>query len=384
MKTNDFKLKSLKFSEWVEDHLNWDIKKFSIGNLNVLLSDNAQGKTRLFNVLRFLKDLHTGGRLFNNPNYRGEAAFWFEENEDDIFYNVAMVGEPKGMGLIFNETVKRNEKVLFDRSKKILIEESSDNKVSKFFMPNNVPVAAALTDKEYITINLIQDFFSRMLFLEANRFSADKLAIDKDAMALNSKGANVGCVLYNWQKRNPLAYNEVVDAFRDCFPFIENVFIKEERIAPGVPSGPLMYMKEKNIDKEIAQRDWSDGLLRALCHFVLACTQFQSESKDVIRPSFIGVDEVENGLDFNTLAKVINHYESYSSLIQTVIATHSPLVCNMLEVDKWLIMRRNGVNVKVISPTKVEDLESERYKLKKDNWEFYRRHISQSKLYRID
>lgn len=383
MENNDFRLKSVKFSEWIEDRLNWEIKKFSIGNLNVLLSDNAQGKTRLFNVLRFLKDIHTGGRPFSNPNYKAEANLWFEQDEDEILYKFAMVGEPKGKGLIFNEIVKRNEKVLFDRSKKILIEETRDEQISKFFLPDNVPVVAAVNDKEYITVNLIQDFFSRMLFLEANRFAADQLVVAKDAMTLDTKGANVGCVLYNWQKKIPSAYNEVVDAFRDCFSFIENVFIKEEPIFPGIPSGPLMYMKEKDVDVDIVQTDWSDGLLRALCHFVLACTQFPSETKDVIRPSFIGVDEVENGLDFNTLAKTINHYESYSSLIQTVIATHSPLVCNMIEAKKWLVMRRKGVNVKILSPSKVEDLESERCKLKKNNWEFYRRHVAKSDLYRI-
>lgn len=383
MENNDFRLRSIKFSEWVEDRLNWEIMKFSIGNLNVLLSNNAQGKTRLFNVLRFIKDIHIGGRHFSNPNYKAEANLWFEQDEDEIFYKFAMVGEPKGDGLIFNEIVKRNEKVLFDRSKKILIEETKDEQISKFFIQDNVPATKSLKEKEFITCNLIQDFFSRMLFLEANRFSADQITLAKDAMTLDLKGANVGCVLNNWQKKIPLAYNEVVDAFRECFSFIENVFIKEEPIAPGMPSGPLIYMKEKDVDGDIAQKDWSDGLLRALCHFVLACTQFQSETKDVIRPSFIGIDEVENGLDFNTLAKIINHYESYSSLIQTIIATHSPLVCNMVEAKKWLVMKRKGAKVKTFSPSKVEDLESERSKLKKNNWEFYRRHVALSDLYRI-
>lgn len=383
MKNKNLKLKSLKFSEWIGDYLNWSINKFSIENFNVLLSDNAQGKTRLFNVLGFLKDLHTGGRQFSNPNYRSDITFWFEIDEDKVFYNVAMEGEPKGKGLIFNETVRRNNKVLFDRSKKIMIKESSGKKISEYFLPNNVPVVASTTDREYITFNLIQDFFSRILFLQANRFSSDQIALDLDAMTLNAKGDNVSCVLHNLQKKNPLLYNEIVDAFIDCFPFIEKVFIKEEPIARGAPISPVMYMKEKNVDKDIVQRDWSDGLLRALCHFVLACTQFQKENGEIIRPSLIGVDEIENGLDFNTIAKVINHYESYSDLIQTIISTHSPLVCNMIETNKWLFMRRKGATVQVFSPSKVEDLESERYKLKKNNWEFYRRHIAKSKLYRI-
>jgi len=383
MENIDLKLKEFKFFEKLEKHLDWSIEKFSLGEFNIILSDNAQGKTRMFNILRFLKDLHTIGRKFNNPNYEAKATLWLESGEDKIFYDLAFAGEPKGDGLVFNETVKRNEKVLFDRSKKILIDETKDEQVGKFFLPNNAPVALAVKDKEYITINLIQDFFSRMLFLEANRFAADQLSIDKDAMTLDAKGQNTGCVLNNWKEKKPFIYNEVIEVFRHCFPFIKDITIEEKAFVPGMPVSPIMYMKEKDITKEIIQTAWSDGMLRALSHFAIASTQFQSETDAIIRPSFIGVDEVENGLDFNTLAKVIEHYESYSGLIQIVIATHSPLVCNMVGADKWLIMKRKGVKVKVFSPSNVENLETERRKIKNDNWEFYRRHIAKSELYRI-
>jgi hypothetical protein len=294
-----------------------------------------------------------------------------------------MIGESKGEGLIFNDKIKRNTKILFDRQKRILIDEKTGKKISKFFLPKNVPAVAAVTDKEYKTMNLIQDFISRMLFLEANRFAADQIVIDKNAMILDGKGANVGCVLNNWQQKKPHLFREVIDAFKDCYSFIEDVYIKEEPLGPGAPVSPLLYMKEKDVVKDISQRDWSDGLLRTLCHFVLACTQFQNEEKDVIRPSLIGIDEVENGLDFKTIEKVIHHYIEYSNLIQTALATHSPLVCNMIETFNWLVMRRKGATVQLFLPSEVEDIEAERLKLKKDNWEFYRRHVSQSKIYRI-
>ena len=377
MKDTDFKLKRMTFSEWVEGRLIWKIEEFSIGDFNILLSNNAQGKTRLFNVLRFLRDINTIGRDFSSPNYKAETCLWFKEGEDEVFYKFRMEGESKGKGLIFDEVVKRNEKILFDRSKKILIDEASDTLIEKFFLQNNAPVIVAITDKEYITFNLIKDFFSRMLFLDANRFSGDNINFDLDAIILDPKGAKVSCVLNNWQKKKPLVFKEVIDAFRKCFPFIENVFIRE------APIGPLLFIREKGIDIDILQKDWSDGLLRTLCHIVLTCTQFQSETKNVIRPSFIGIDEVENGLDFNTLTRVVNHYESYSDLIQTVLTSHSPLVCNLIDANKWLVMKRKGEIVKVFSPPEVEDLESKRHKMKKNNWEFYRRHVALSKLYRI-
>ncbi len=92
MKNNNFRLKGFEFSEWIKGHKNWDIKELTFGDLNVLFSDNAQGKTRLFNVLRFLKGIHTGDRLFNNPNYKCKTKLRFEDGKDKIYYNADMTG----------------------------------------------------------------------------------------------------------------------------------------------------------------------------------------------------------------------------------------------------------------------------------------------------
>lgn len=383
MNAQDFKLVNFEFIEWIGDRLNWEQRKFKLSDFNVILSDNAQGKTRLFNILRSIRDFHTGRIVINNPIYSGKCTLWFNEGQDEIVYQFEMKGVSTGQGLTFNEIIKRNENVLFDRSNKILFEEESQKRIPEFFLPNNIPVVCSTIERGYITFNKIRDFIERMLFLQANRFvGGEEIGIDRRAMILDQRGSNIASVMANWRERMPLVYEEVIRTFRNCFDFITDIYIKEATTPIGIKA-PFLYLKEKDIDFEIMQPDWSDGMMRALCLFALPCTQFLDQKKDVTRPSLIGVDEIENGLDFNTLTKVINHYESYSNLVQTLIATHSPLVCNLIDPRNWLIIRRKGVNVEVISPSDKEDVDSERAKLKKDNWEFYRRHIAKSNLYRI-
>jgi predicted ATPase len=146
-----------------------------------------------------------------------------------------------------------------------------------------------------------------------------------------------------------------------------------------------MLFKESGTGREIAQMNWSDGMLRAICLIILPTARFLKAGGGFLRPSLIFVDEIENGLDFNTLSHIIGFYESYGSHMQVIISSHSPTICNLVGAEKWRIAKRNGSTIEVFSPKDVEgDLEEQRKKLLKDNWEFYRRHIAKSKLYSVN
>ena len=383
----NLKLITLEFSEWNGDRLNWKVEKISLDDFNMLISDNAQGKTKFLNILKFLHNVHTGKIIFNNPNYRSTFILTFKDGEDTIVYSIQLNGVKTGQGLLFNEIVKRNETVLFDREKNILIEENTGKSIDKFLLASTTPVISTFNGSGYKTFNDLQYFFQRMLFLDANRFPPNIAFTDvgmgnKDSMILNSQSSNIGYVIANWKEKMPQVYNDVIKIFKECFSYITDIYLKEEPM--GAFHVPVLFFKEKNVDHDVGQLEWSDGVYRSLSHFILGCTQYFQQDKDsIVRPSLIGVDEFENGLDYNTLRKVISHYESYSNLFQVLITTHSPIACNMIDPKHWIILRRKGSIVKSFRPEDVEDLESQRKKLKVDNWEFYRRHISTSGIYQI-
>ena len=51
------KLKSFEWTELREKEIETKLKNLSIDDFNLLISDNAQGKTRLFRTLNFLSTL---------------------------------------------------------------------------------------------------------------------------------------------------------------------------------------------------------------------------------------------------------------------------------------------------------------------------------------
>jgi hypothetical protein len=379
MKKIQCRLVGFEFKEWVGNRLNWEVNRINFGDFRLLLGNNAQGKTRLFNILAFLHQIHVGSRPFHNPDYLGECSLHFKIDEEDVIYKLNIAGDVSAPGFIYKEVISKGSTVLFDRSNDILVDEMTGKRIDNFFIPENSPVTFSVKEQQYPTIVELGKFFEHMLFLQANRFSSGQTEISKNASILNETGSNSASVLLNWKDKSYGAYKETLETLKDIFPYVSDVSVRETPIN-GLANIPMLFLKEKNIDYEIEQVNWSDGLLRTLCLIMLPITRFVNGSS-FSRPSFICIDEIENGLDFRTLTKVIEHYENYSNLVQIAIATHSPVVCNLTNTENWLIVSRNKSTVNVVSPENVEGINLERVRLKDDNWDFYSRHIAISPKY---
>jgi len=375
-------LTHIEFIEHLNDKLIWQIRKSPLDSFNLILGDNAQGKTRLFNLLRFLSAEHIGLSTVITPNLSTQVELTFSLGKEIIIYKFSRTIRVDGVIPMYSEEISRSGKLIFSRALKLLVEESTGRQIEKFFMPPNVPALLSIAGKEFPTIELLKSFFERMMFLEANRFTGSNIDASKGAIVLNSLGSNVGAVLDTWRQRMPSAYNEVVKEFIEGFSFVDSVTTKDDLLTEQRILFPFMFYTDKESKDEIRQNLWSDGMLRAIALFVLAASRFQKDNHSFLRPSLICIDEIDNGLDFSTLRKVISFYEKYSHLMQVVMTSHSPIACNLVEPKYWHIAKRKGVVCEFFSlKEKTLDLDEQRRKLLNDNWEFYKNHIAKSKLY---
>lgn len=388
MENNELTLRKFKFIEYVDEKIDIDIKESEFGNINLVLGDNAQGKTRLVLAIRFLRDIHKGARALLKPNGCIVANLVFEtENiKDEIVYNLEIKLLPDNLTPNFNEEITRNGKTIFSRKNLILLDEEKDINISQFYIAGNVPCIMSLSGNEFKTINLLKSFFERIVLLESNRLDTSNIEITGEMLFLNDRGRNASSVLENWKIRLPQVYEEVVTEFEDVFSFIKknSTMTRIQSIQGTNVIAPMLFFTDKDNDIEIGQINWSDGMLRIVCLIMLPLTRFINNANSFKRPSLLLVDEIENGLDFTTLSHIINFYEGWSSQMQIVLTSHSPTVCNLVSPEKWRIAKRKGEVVKFLNPSTVEEnLENSRKKLLKDNWEFYKRHIAKSKLYQV-
>lgn len=368
-------LKTLTIVEYRDNSLDVEISKLNLKEFNLLISDNAQGKTRLFNTIKYMKSLVSGSPRNIFTTFNGVFSFIDSNSNNNIEYILGIF--PSEGKNNYEEIIKVDGNEILNSKKKILINEKSGKKVESIFIPKNIPAIAAISEEEFITINQINSFFSKIVSISSNR--SREIDLNPDAVIPNEFGSNMSSVLYNWYNSHPELYNEVIGEFKNNFDFIEEVIFTEEKI--GGISTRLLSLKEKGIDRNIRLIDWSDGLIRTLHLLMLAKVQYESNSSNSI-PSLILIDEIENGLDFKTLRNIVNYFFDHRDDSQIIITSHSPLVCELIHPKYWQIVKRKGPVINYLSPADLEnDLTDALNDFKQKHWDFYSKHINNSTLY---
>ena len=236
-------------------------------------------------------------------------------------------------------------------------------------------------------MKLIREFFSRILFFESTQ--SHDIVADQKSHILNSQGSNLASLLKIWQQSYPELYKELNDDFRKCFNYISELKIGKFNNLAHETSYPvnmqemdILLLIENSSSRQIPQYNWSQGLLRTLCLLSLPKTIFEYDSV-VYPPSLICIDELENGLDFKTLEYIVNYLQTYSSNIQMIVSSHTPLMAQFIPLKDWRIVRRKGANIKATRPKDAEpdDLEAKLDLYNREYWEFYKNHVSESSLY---
>lgn len=384
MDNSNLKLINFEFKEILNQKLHWEIKNFQIHNFNFFLGDNAQGKTRLCQILKFLKNIHnpaSGTKLTSQVS----AKLNFSDLNDEITYHLNVHGKEENPDLIFQEEIYKNSKLLFSRQKKFLINEIEDSKVNEPFIPQSIPAINSISGNRFPTIIKLKSFFDRIVFLDESKFQGNKITVDKNAIFLAENSANIASVLRNWEKQKPVVYKKIIKKFEKCFSFIKEGSVSSKLIEfqEGLEA-PVMVFVDKNSGAEIEHHHWSDGMLRVIGLLTLPETRFTEKGDKYFRPSLAIVEEIENGLDFKSLDIIVNHYLEFSDLFTIFITTHSPVGCNLVDPKFWQIFKRVGASVEIFSPTQIEkDLNKVRRDLLEDNWSFYKNHISTSKMYKL-
>ncbi len=374
------KLKSFEWTESKDKEIETKLRNLSIDDFNLLISDNAQGKTRLFKTLDFLASTFKDKPKILTTHF--SALFDFEITDasgaENVRYEIDIVpGNGKNS---YNETLTRNNRILFSSKENILFNEAAQSEVENYFIPKNLPALSSINEPDFTTINILRGFFQRIVLVSSEKDR--RVDVSPAAIIPDVTGANISSVLSNWQKFYPEVFNEVMNEFKQCFPLIKKIFFTQQDIQ-GVMKADLLTVEEENIYKPVLQTQWSDGMYRILFLLVTPKIPFHI-GNEVLPPSLILIDEIENGLDFKRLKYIIDYLKDYAEDSQVLIASHSPLVCDFVHPGNWKVAKRKGPEVEFLSPKNQEDeLDSQLDLFKHKHWEFYSKHISNSEKYEI-
>lgn len=344
-------LKSIKYSEYVGKPKQWTVG-LTLAKINLLVGKNATGKTRTINVIAALSRL-----LTPSPKYmvsHGSYDVCFNDNGVELRYVVCIEDNT-----VCDEQYFIGEKrVLYrgqDGEGEIETHLGGSTPTMVRFSPPKNELAAV------IRRDAIQHPYLERLheWAQATRHYTFGTPLGKDTLAIIMKDA---------PEVDVKDFKQVVGIFRKAQREFKNDFVEAvmqdmakmgyeinslevvapENITAQLDDNPAeiacIGIKEEGLDRIIDQTQMSQGMFRALSILIQV-----NYSQMANLASCILIDDIGEGLDSERSTRLIDilRHKAADSSFQLIMTTNDKFVMNNVPLDEWLVLQRQGGNVRV-------------------------------------
>jgi hypothetical protein len=339
-------LKKIEYSEFKGEPNVWMFKEVTLEKVNLLVGQNATGKTRTITVISWLANMFAGlqPQLLNSGNYTVE----FSDN-NDIYQYFLKIEQRKVVfeKLILNGKIKVERKT--DGTGELFAEAVGNGQMIKFKISEDQLIVFSKKDA-------VQHPYLEKLFEWANgvRLYAFGTPLGKDhGFATND---------INQLQVNPRNTNDVAalfakgvkdfgESFRDDIIELMNKTeynLKCIDVAPnpnigvipvGLPPLQMIYVIEKDRTSMIFQTEMSQGMFRALSLLIQIRYNILKKSSTTVL-----IDDIGEGLDFERSSGIISVIidTAKDNEIQFVMSTNDRFVMNGVPLKYWQIIKRKG------------------------------------------
>lgn len=348
-------IKSLIYEDQSTD---WKLELMEFKPLTLLVGATGVGKTQILKAIENLKKISNGSSInglkwdIEFISSAGHDCKWSGAFENkgfisDYIAEVMDAENDKDRPDIGYEQLLIDNKLIVERNKEGIFFNGS--KTVKLSQKESVLFLLKAEDQ----INNVYESFRKILFdfhadnttatgLEKFIFDSDiqaSLVKYKNLQAIRNSDENIKTKLYFLYKNQNDLFIEIVDAFIEIFPYIEDVKIepiisKYDQIAFYFRDQPFIQIKEKNVSHWIEEFKISSGMFRALMHLA----QLQLCADDTV----ILIDEFENSLGINCIDQITHSILASERNLQFIITSHHPYIINNIGVSHWKIITRNG------------------------------------------
>ena len=169
------------------------------------------------------------------------------------------------------------------------------------------------------------------------------------AIKLNHTGSNIAEYLQSIRDQDLQAFNGIIEALKGVLPFAEDL---QPAITSELDRKVYLSMSEENIADKLPGWLLSTGTLRILALLALL--------RHPTPPSFVIIEEIENGLDPRTVHMLVDEIRCFVELGlgQVIVTTHSPYLLDLLKLSQIVVVERDASGSPVFSrPASQKSLE---------------------------
>lgn len=149
---------------------------------------------------------------------------------------------------------------------------------------------------------------------------------------LNKRGDNLGNVVQFMRREHPKHFGRVLKSIAEKIPGIDKITVKKTH-----DGRLLLCFNDKGFKDPFFAQQMSDGTLKLFAYHLLL--------EDPESPSFIGIEEPENGLYHRLLEPLMHEFRAHSAESngsQVFITTHQPYLVNALDPSEVWVLEKGA------------------------------------------
>jgi len=341
------KIKSLSYTQYAGTAREWRLPDCMFADLNLIVGENATGKSRTLNVIGGLAQLVSGYRKFAFQS--GNYDIVLDSSVDPYNYHLHYEDNK-----ILAESLRVGKKLLLKRGAggkgKILAQKLGKKGTLMDFQTPETELAC-VARRDEIQHSFFQPLHDWGFTLRHYQFGS---SLGQASYLINVQDRDLGLpdtrdekqvvhVFMYGKKRFGSEFNKRVLAGMAGIGYqIEKISAEVSEQIEVQPLGQHPYwlsVKEQDLPGSTSQRDMSQGMFRCLSLIIqLVYSLMAHEATCVL------IDDIGEGLDFERASALIKYVlaSAEKSNIQLIMTTNDRFVMNSVPLKYWMIARRTG------------------------------------------
>lgn len=366
-------LRKFSFRENAGQKIEWLIDQVSLDAINLMVGKNSSGKTRTLNALSDLVNMLKGRGTSATGPVIYELLF---QNSENIFkYELEYDKET-----ISVERLHVGGELVLDRVKdgkgRIKYESTPGAIFLDFEIPHDQLACYAKRDRlQHPFIEIIHGW---AIGLRRFDFSGDlgksryalKSSFEAKEMDWSETSTSLVPLISIASEEYPEFRDRVLKDMQKIGYALEDFGIIHfsERYSSASQDRFAVYTTETGLEKQVTQRDMSQGMFRAFSVIVQINYYILSGHKGLII-----IDDIGEGLDFSRAKQLVRLLISMAteSGIQLIMSTNDSFIMNAVDIKNWAVIMREGHKITLYNYENSKEIFEEFKFTGLNNFDFY-------------
>ena len=366
-------LHRFSFRENAGQKIEWLIDNVSLGEINLMVGKNSSGKTRTLNALSDLVNMLRG----RGTSATGPVIYELLFRNSDHFMKYELEYNQETIQM---ERLHMGDELVLERgsggSGKIKYESTPGAIFLEFEIPHDKLACYAKRDR--LQHPFLEIIFGWAISLRRFDFSGD-LGKSRYALKTSFESREVDWsvttnslvpVITVAGEEYPEFRKLVLDDMQQIGYALEDFGIIHfsERFSTASQDRYAAYTTETGLEKEVTQRDMSQGMFRAFSVLLQINYYILCGHKGLVI-----IDDIGEGLDFSRAKQLVQVLISRAadSGIQLIMSTNDSFIMNAVDIENWAVIMREGHKISLYNYENSKEIFEEFKFTGLNNFDFY-------------